>query len=276
MIEFEQKERYTAADLIRIVALLRAPGGCPWDREQTHRSIRMNFIEETYEAVEAIDLADPELLCEELGDVLLQVALHCQMEAEAGRFTFDDACDGICKKLIYRHPHVFGDTIAATTGEVLQNWNALKNKEKGRDTAKADLESVPACLPALMRAAKVQKRAAGYGFAYPDIDAALADLESEIAELRAALASGENLPGEAGDVLFSAVNVARMAKVDAEEALGKATARFTARVAACEAQAAAEGQPLKGTSPDALDRYWRAAKQQLQSSEQSSENQDPS
>lgn len=272
MVEFEQKDRYTAADLIRIVALLRAPGGCPWDREQTHHSIRMNFIEETYEAVEAIDLEDPHLLCEELGDVLLQVALHCQMEAEQGAFDFDEVCDGICKKLIYRHPHVFGDTVAATTGEVLQNWSVLKNREKGRDTARADLESVPSCLPALMRAAKVQKRAAGYGFAYPDIDAALADLESEVAELRAALAGGENLPGEAGDVLFSAVNVARMAKVDAEEALGRATARFTARVAECEALAAAGGLSLKEADPDALNRLWRAAKQHLQSSE----NQDPS
>lgn len=267
MVEFTQKERYAAADLLQIVALLRAPGGCPWDREQTHESIRMNFIEETYEAVEAIDQKDPHLLCEELGDILLQVALHCQMEAEAGSFDFDEVCDGICKKLIYRHPHVFGDTVAATTGEVLRNWNALKNKEKGRDTAKADLESVPACLPALMRAAKVQKRAAGYGFAYKDIDAALADLESEVAELRAAIASGENLPGEAGDVLFSAVNVARMAKVDAEEALGRTTARFTARVAECERLAAEKGRPLKQLDAGELDTLWHTAKANLQSSE---------
>lgn len=267
MVSFTQKDRYNAADLLQIVALLRAPGGCPWDREQTHQSIRMNFIEETYEAVEAIDLADPHLLCEELGDVLLQVALHCQIEAEQGVFSFEDVCDGICKKLIYRHPHVFGDTVAQSTGEVLRNWNALKNKEKGRDTAKAELESVPACLPALMRAAKVQKRAAGYGFAYKTIDAALADLESELAELREALRTGQNLPGEAGDVLFSAVNVARMAKVDAEQALGAATGRFTARVAACEDLAAGQGKALKDLSADELDELWRKAKQALQSSE---------
>lgn len=267
MVNFTQKDRYNAGDLLQIVALLRAPGGCPWDREQTHESIRMNFIEETYEAVEAIDLKDAQLLCEELGDVLLQVALHCQIEAEAGSFSFDDVCDGICKKLIYRHPHVFGDVVAATAGEVLNNWNALKNKEKGRDTAKADLESVPACLPALMRAAKVQKRAAGYGFSYAGIDDALADLESELDELREALRTGENLPGEAGEVLFSAVNVARMAKVDAEQALGAATARFTARVAACEELAAAQGTALKGLDAAELDRLWKRAKQTMQSSE---------
>ena len=144
MVDFEQKEHYTAQDLVRIVALLRDPDhGCPWDKEQTHRSIRSNFIEETYEALEAIDLADAHLLEEELGDVLLQVALHCQMEAEQGTFDFDSVCDGICKKLIYRHPHVFGDTVAETTGEVLSNWEALKNAEKERTTAKSRLESVP-------------------------------------------------------------------------------------------------------------------------------------
>ena len=133
MVDFEQKEHYTAQDLVRIVSLLRDPvNGCPWDKEQTHQSIRSNFIEETYEALEAIDLNDAHLLEEELGDVLLQVALHCQMEAEKGVFDFDSVCDGICKKLIYRHPHVFGDTVAETTGEVLSNWEALKNAEKAR------------------------------------------------------------------------------------------------------------------------------------------------
>ena len=123
MVEFVQKPRYTAQDLVRIVALLRQPeGGCPWDKAQTHASIRQNFIEETYEAVEAIDLGDPELLQEELGDVLLQVALHCQMEAERGAFDFDEVCNGICQKLLYRHPHVFGDVAAATPDEALRNW----------------------------------------------------------------------------------------------------------------------------------------------------------
>ena len=184
---FTPKERYDAQDLIRIVAQLRAPQGCPWDREQTHASIRMNFIEETYEAVDAIDQNDAHLLCEELGDVLLQVALHSQMEAEKGTFSFDDVCDGICKKLIYRHPHVFGESSAATTGQALANWEALKNAEKGRATAKDRLESVPRSFPALMRAAKLQKRAGAYGFAYQKPEDALNDVKDEMAELEQAL-----------------------------------------------------------------------------------------
>lgn len=262
MVEFEQKEHYTARDLVHIVSLLRDPvNGCPWDREQTHRSIRSNFIEETYEALEAIDLDDAHLLEEELGDVLLQVALHCQMEAERGVFDFDSVCDGICKKLIYRHPHVFGDTVAETTGEVLSNWEALKNAEKERTTAKSRLESVPAAFPALMRAAKVQKRAGAYGFAYPDAAAALADLESELTELKEAMASGEGVQWELGDVLFAAVNLGRMLGRDSEQALTEATARFQSRVICCEEQATAEGRALEEASPADLDRYWKAAKQ---------------
>ena len=266
-MEFRRKERYTAQDLVRIVALLRDPAdGCPWDKEQTHQSIRSNFIEETYEVLEAIGLADAHLLEEELGDVLLQVALHCQMEAEKGVFDFDAVCDGICKKLIYRHPHVFGDTVAETTDQVLSNWEALKNAEKARTTAKSRLESVPAAFPALMRAAKVQKRAGAYGFAYPDAAAALADFESELAELKAAMASGEGVEWELGDVLFAAVNLGRMLGQDSEQALSRATTRFQNRVIACEAQAQAEGRALEDASPAELDRYWKAAKQTEQTS----------
>ena len=264
---FRRKERYTAQDLVRIVALLRDPAdGCPWDKEQTHQSIRSNFIEETYEVLEAIDLADAHLLEEELGDVLLQVALHCQMEAEKGVFDFDAVCDGICKKLIYRPPHVFGDTVAETTDQVLSNWEALKNAEKARTTAKSRLESVPAAFPALMRAAKVQKRAGAYGFAYPDAAAALADFESELAELKAAMASGEGVEWELGDVLFAAVNLGGMLGQDSEQALSRATTRFQNRVIACEAQAQAEGRALEDASPAELDRYWKAAKQTEQTS----------
>lgn len=267
MVQFTPKEHYTARDLVQIVALLRQPeGGCPWDKEQTHQSIRNNFIEETYEAVEAIDLADPELLCEELGDVLLQVALHCQMEAEQARFDFDAVCDGVCKKLIYRHPHVFGSTVADTAGEVLNNWEILKNAEKGRATAKDRLESVPASLPALMRAAKTQKRAAPYGFAYPDAAAALADLESEVAELKAAMQTGENLVGEVGDVLFAAANVGRMLGCEPEQALGEATGRFKDRVVCCEELARLQGKELEAASAAELDAYWKQAKAKEQSS----------
>ena len=151
MVDFQYKDSYGVKDLEEIVRLLRAPGGCPWDAEQTHQSIRRNFLEEAYEAVEAIDEGSPEHLKEELGDVLLQVALHTRMEEEQGAFTFGDVCTGICKKLIYRHPHIFGDAGAQTPDEALQNWEALKRREKHREGAGDDLDSVPAALPALMR-----------------------------------------------------------------------------------------------------------------------------
>ena len=148
MNAYPEKQHYTADDLVAIIAILRDPeNGCPWDKVQTHRSIRMNFLEEAYEAVDAIDLDDPELLCEELGDVLMQVVFHAQIEREAGRFTFAEVCDGVCRKLLDRHPHIFrGD-------ESIKDWDSLKNKEKGRLTLADDLESVPRALPALMRAA---------------------------------------------------------------------------------------------------------------------------
>ena len=152
MNAYPEKQHYTADDLAAIIAILRDPdNGCPWDKVQTHRSIRMNFLEEAYEAVDAIDLDDPELLCEELGDVLMQVAFHAQIEREAGHFTFAEVCDGVCRKLLDRHPHIFrGD-------ESIKDWDSLKNKEKGRLTLADDLESVPRALPALMRAAKLTK-----------------------------------------------------------------------------------------------------------------------
>ena len=163
MNAYPEKNQYTAEDLVAIIAILRDPeNGCPWDKVQTHTSIRMNFLEEAYEAVDAIDLNDPELLCEELGDVMMQVAFHAQIEQEAGHFTFDEVCDGVCRKLIARHPHIFGGD------DSIKDWDSLKNKEKGRLTLADDLESVPKALPALMRAAKLQKRAARYGVAVRD------------------------------------------------------------------------------------------------------------
>ena len=158
MNAYPEKQQYTADDLAAIIAILRDPeNGCPWDKVQTHTSIRMNFLEEAYEAVDAIDLDDPELMCEELGDVLMQVAFHAQIEREAGHFTFAEVCDGVCRKLIERHPHIFGGD------ESIKDWDSLKNKEKGRLTLTDELESVPKVLPALMRAAKLQKRAAHGG-----------------------------------------------------------------------------------------------------------------
>ncbi len=260
-MDFTRKSRYGISDLIEIVHILRQPGGCPWDREQTHASIRVNLIEETYEVADAIDRADTRLLCEELGDLLLQVALHAEMEREAGSFNFDDVCDGICQKLIYRHPHVFGGEMKdLSSGQVLANWETLKNTEKSRDTAARKLDSVPASLPALMRAAKVQKRAAAYGFAYENTAAAMADLRAELAELEAAAQGEGDAAAELGDVLFSAVNVARFLDTDAEAALAASTDKFAARVKCCEALAAESGKALAEVTPAQLDKLWKRAK----------------
>lgn len=260
-MDFTYKPKYDVHDLVRIVELLRAPGGCPWDREQTHASIRKNLIEETYEVADAIDQADAHLLCEELGDLLLQIMLHSQMEAEEGHFTFDDVCDGICQKLIYRHPHVFkAGEEAIDTQQVLRNWESLKNTEKGRDTAASRLDSVPASLPALMRTEKVQKRAAAFGFAYTGAEAAMQDLYGEVDELQTAIRQGEGEVEEVGDVLFSAVNVARFVGADAEESLTESCNKFANRVKRCEQMAIAAGKTLKSATPEELDALWKAAK----------------
>ena len=258
-----QKERYNMEDLLEIVALLRDPeNGCPWDKVQTHTSIRKNFIEETYEVADAIDLADASLLCEELGDVLLQVALHTRMEEEQGAFTFGDVCTGICKKLIYRHPHIFGDAGVQTPDEALQNWEALKRREKHREGAGDDLDSVPAALPALMRSRKVAKRAADHGFTYPDAQAAIADLEQELTELKQAVAQGsaDAQQEELGDVLFSAVNTARTLDIEPEQCLTAASDKFIKRFKKAESLAAESGKKLSEIKGEELNSLWLEAK----------------
>lgn len=219
---FTQKQRYDMQDLLDIVALLRDPDhGCPWDKVQTHASIRKNFIEETYEVADAIDQADAHLLCEELGDVLLQVALHTRMEEETGAFTFEDVCTGICEKLVYRHPHIFGTVRADDEGTVLKNWEELKREEKARQSLADDLASVPAALPALMRAQKVLKRAGARGIGPASTDEAQALLD------KAADALGK-APGEKalGQVLLAACAVAHLSGQDAEQALTRAAGDF--------------------------------------------------
>lgn len=266
-MDFTFQSRYGFEDLVKIVALLRAPGGCPWDREQTHRSIRANFIEETYEAVEAIDTDDPDLLREELGDVLLQVAMHARMEEESGRFSIGDVIDGICKKLVVRHPHVFGDVQAGTSEEVLRNWDAIKRRTKKQETFTETLESVPRVLPALMRSEKLQHRAARAGFDWPDAQGPLAKIREELGELvqAADAGSGAACREELGDLLFACVNAARHLGVEPEEALSAACDKFTARFASCERQAAEQGEALSALSPEQLDALWQNAKQGLQS-----------
>lgn len=216
---FPEKEIYTADDLTAIIALLRDPeNGCPWDKVQTHQSIRMNFLEEAYEAVDAIDLQDPELLCEELGDVLMQVVFHTQIEQEAGHFTWQQVCDGVCRKLIERHPHIFGGDTS------IKDWDALKNKEKGRLTLQDDLSSVPNALPALMRAGKLQKRAARYGVQTRSDARCVADCAMAL-ERAPDPGTAEQA---AGELLFAAVALARQAGIDPEQALQKRNAAFQA------------------------------------------------
>ena len=261
MVDFQYKDSYGVKDLEEIVRILRAPGGCPWDAEQTHQSIRRNFLEEAYEAVEAIDEGSPEHLEEELGDVLLQVVMHARMEEEAGRFDLDGVADGICKKLIYRHPHVFGDVAVSGTGEVLSNWEALKRKEKGQATNTDALEAVARALPALWRAEKVQKKARKAGFDWPDVSGALDKLSEELEELKTAAAEGTNVAEELGDLLFSAVNAARFLKVDPEDALNGATDKFIGRFRKVEAQAAAQGKAMEDMGLEELDALWERAKE---------------
>lgn len=219
MNAYPDKELYTADDLVAIIALLRDPEkGCPWDKVQTHQSIRMNFLEEAYEAVDAIDLEDSHLLCEELGDVMMQVAFHAQIEQEAGHFTWQQVCDGVCRKLIERHPHIFGGDTS------IKDWDALKNKEKGRLTLQDDLASVPQALPALMRAAKLQKRAARYGVEVSADAAAVA----QSAQTAQDTADPQVAAQAVGQMLFAAVALARKAGVDPEEALQQYNAGFLA------------------------------------------------
>ena len=252
------KAKYDFADLCRVMEILRGEGGCPWDREQTHESIRKNFIEETYEVVEAIDTKDAHLLCEELGDVLLQVVFHTQIEREAGRFTIDDVTDGIVKKLIYRHPHIFADTTAETAETVLDNWDKLKAKEKHRDTVTASMRSVPRPLPALMRAEKVGKRAAKVGFDFATAADAAVKIAEETNEVLTA--TDATRAEEVGDLLFAAVNVARKCCVDPERALSGATDKFIDRFAAVEDAVRADGKRMEDLPLSVLDTYWDRVK----------------
>lgn len=265
MIEnFEFKEKYCVYDLVNIIKLLRSENGCPWDKVQTHESIRKDFIEETYEVIEAINKQNTDMLREELGDVLMQVVFHTDIESEKGNFDLDDVADEICKKMILRHPHVFGDVVADTVEDVLTGWDAIKRKTKGQKTTSEAIDSIPRELPALMRASKVQSKASKAGFDWQEVDGALERLESEIRELRQAVSSGTqaDIADELGDVLFSVVNVSRFTDVDAEEALTLSTDKFIRRFNAVERLASERGISMKESSLSVLDELWDEAKEQ--------------
>ena len=270
MVEYQQKNRYNIDDLLDIMRLLRSEGGCPWDREQTHESIKSDFIEETCEVIEAIDLKDTALLREELGDVLLQVVFHCRIEEEAENFRFDDVCDEVCKKLIVRHPHVFGEVKADTTDQVLKNWDAIKMETKGQETYTDTLRSVAKSLPALMRAQKVGKRSMRAGMDFRCAEDAVACISNEKAELDAAIISGNkaDIEEELGDLLFSCVNAARHLGIDAEQALKDSTEKFINRFSITEELVRKDDIDMKSLPIEELDVYWDKAKNIINKSEE--------
>lgn len=247
--------------LQEIVARLRAPDGCPWDREQTHESLRAALVEECYEVVEAIEKSDDTNLREELGDLLLHVVMHAHMGGERQAFTFDEVVDGICEKLIRRHPHVFGDTKADNTGAVLLQWEQIKRAEKGDESASI-LQGLPAALPSLLRAQNAQKKAARVGFDWPEIEPVYEKINEEVAELREAVASGqrEHVEEELGDLLFSVVNLSRKLKVDAETSLAASTRKFIHRFQAVETVLRKRGVNIEDASLAEMDAIWDAIK----------------
>lgn len=268
--EFVLKDKYNIDDLVAIIKVLRAPGGCPWDREQTHESIKKNFIEETYEVVEAINKQSADMLREELGDVLLQIVLHSEMESENGNFSFDDVVNDIVQKLVVRHPHVFGEVVANNTAEALNSWDAVKLKTKGQKNQTESMLSVPRELPALMRAQKIQHKAAKIGFDWDNVGGAVDKLYEEIDELKTAMEQGKrfDIEDEFGDVLFSCVNIARFIDVDSEEALTASTDKFMSRFSLVEQMASEQGIDMKSSSIEELDRLWDKAKK-IKNSEKS-------
>lgn len=263
MIEgFNFKEKYNCDDLCEIISILRAPGGCPWDSEQTHETLREDLIEETYEVVEAINKKSPEMLREELGDLLLQVVFHSDIARSDGIFNFNDVCDEICKKMITRHPHVFGEIKADTTEQVLTNWDAIKMQTKNQSTVSEVIDKIPREFPALMRAQKVQKKAAKVGFDWDDVSGALAKVHEEADEVAEAITGGDKdkILDETGDLFFAGVNVARFAGVSSEEALTHATDKFARRFAGVEKLANERGIDMKTAGIEVLDKLWDEVK----------------
>lgn len=252
------KEEFGFEDLVDIMTVLRSVEGCPWDREQTHESIRNDFIEETYEVIEAIDTQDPVLLREELGDVMLQIVFHSRISEENGGFNVNDVCSDICKKLIHRHPHVFGELeVKPETGkEVLDVWNKIKSDEKQRITVTDKLKAIPPMLPALMRAQKVGKKAKCFDF--EDYDSVKKKLYEEIDEVDDAYREGDSvgLEEELGDLLLTVTSLARKIGVDSEEALKKATDKFIARFETLEKATVERGVDINTASMSQLDAIW--------------------
>lgn len=260
--DLKSKNTFEFADFVKLVEVLRHERGCPWDREQTHKSIRKNMLEEAYEAAEAIDNDDSALLCEELGDVMLQTLLHASISAADGGFDITNVITGVCNKLILRHPHVFGEITVSDTSEVLSNWESIKQATKGRKTAMESIEGISTALPALVRAHKIGQKAAKHKFDFASATDALDKAEEEIRELREAIAEGDSkhIEEEAGDLLLAVVNTARLAGVDSEEALHKANKKFCKRFSLVEQAVLAEGGVLSDKTEEEMLELWLNAK----------------
>ena len=253
-------KKYTFDDLLEIMKILRGENGCPWDKAQDHQSIKYALLEEACEAMESLDKKNCENFADELGDVLLQVVFHSQIASENGTFTIDDVLYHICNKLITRHTHIFGSDKTSNRAEALDVWEANKKAEKGLKTQTEIMQDVCTYLPQLIRAEKVQKKAAKVGFDWDNIDGAYDKLKEEIDELKSA-DSYENIEEEFGDLLFSCVNVARFLKVNPEEALKKATDKFIDRFSKLENLATSEGKQLENMTLEEMDILWEKAKQ---------------
>jgi MazG family protein len=263
MADCGQRSGEKFQELVEVMARLRGPGGCPWDRKQTFDTIKSYLLEETYEVMDAIDRRNWQELAEELGDLLLQPVFFAAMAAEQGLFTICDSLDAICQKLIRRHPHVFGDVKAETAEEVKERWEEIKKEEKaGAESPASVLQAVPRNLPALVEAEKISHQAAGIGFEWDSVDGVIAKLEEEAGELAAARESGdaEQIEHEIGDLLFTVVNLARFLKVDPEQALRKTNARFRRRFAFIESEIARAGESLAEVSLQRMEELWQEAK----------------
>ena len=248
--------------LTEIMARLRGEGGCPWDRQQTLESLKQYLIEESYEVIDAIDSGNPERHLDELCDLLLQVLFQSQIRREEGKFSFDDVVESLEKKLVRRHPHVFGEERAETAEQVLKRWEEIKGSEKGSKTRESVLDGVPKALPALVKAQRIQSRAARIGFDWADTEGVVAKLEEELVEVKETIAEKEprRQKEELGDLLFSAVNLSRFLGISAELALQEAVERFSGRFRVAERLAAADGRKLSDCGLDEMERYWQVAK----------------
>lgn len=259
-VKLEQKKRYTFSDLVSVMDRLRGRNGCPWDKEQTHESLKRYLVEESYEVLEAIDEQDMNSLYDELGDVLLQVVFHAKIAQQYSEFDVSDVTTAICAKMISRHTHIFGSDVANTPSDVINNWEGIKKQEKNQQTQTEVLNGVPKSMPALMRSGKVQHKAAHIGFDFRQVSEAMDKLKEEIVEVEQDIRNGRDMTEECGDLLFSAVNVVRILNIEPETALQKATDKFIKRFAHVEELAIEKNIDMKSCDLDILNELWNSAK----------------